>query len=108
REKWGNEWRRIAAGEDLPRGGGETFAVFSARIVAGLERLRGQHERETVAVVTHGGAIRAALLHVLGLHWMRMREVAAVANTGINELLWEGASWIVKGRNEIAHLAISS
>src|ERR1044071_155249 len=36
RERYGNEWRRIAAGEDLPRGGGETFAAFSARIVAVL------------------------------------------------------------------------
>jgi len=37
RERFGDEWRRIAAGEDLPRGGGETFAAFSARIVAALE-----------------------------------------------------------------------
>jgi probable phosphoglycerate mutase len=107
RAKFADEWQRIAAGEDLPRGGGETFAAFSARIVAALDRLRSAHPHQTVAVVTHGGVIRAALLHALGLPWLRMREVAAVTNTGINELAWEGTSWVIKGRDEIAHLAVS-
>ena len=106
RDKFRDEWRRIADGEDLPRGGGETFAAFSSRVLAALEQVRRDHERETVAVVTHGGVIRATLLHVLGLPWLRMREVAAVTNTGISELYWEGARWVLKVRNQVAHLAI--
>jgi probable phosphoglycerate mutase len=106
RARFAEEWRRIADGEDLPRGGGETFGAFSARVVAALERVRRAHEHETVAVVTHGGVIRAALLHVLGLPWLRMREVAAVSNTAINELSWDGARWAVAGRNQTAHLAV--
>lgn len=106
REQFADEWRRIAEGEDLPRGGGETFGGFSARIVAALERLRADHADETVAVVTHGGVIRAALLHVLGLPWLRIREVAAIANTAISELSWNGVEWVVAGRNLTIHLAI--
>jgi broad specificity phosphatase PhoE len=107
REKFADDWRRIADGEDLPRGGGETFGGFSARIIAALERLRADHAHETVAVVTHGGVIRAALMHVLGLPWLRVREVAAIANTAISELSWNGVEWVVAGRNQTMHLVAS-
>jgi broad specificity phosphatase PhoE len=104
REKFADEWRRIAEGEDLPRGGGETFTAFSARICAALDELRRRHDDATVAVVTHGGVIRAALLHALGLPWMRLREVSAVANTAINEIAWRDSGWIVTERDHVAHL----
>jgi len=107
RARFGDEWRRIAAGADLPRGGGETFAAFSSRVIAALEHLRRAHGRETVAVVTHGGVIRAALAHVVGVPWSRLREIARIENTGISELRFEGAGWIVEGRNDVAHLTVS-
>jgi probable phosphoglycerate mutase len=108
REKFAEEWRRIADGEDLPRGGGETFAAFSARVVGALERLRADHAHETVAVVTHGGVIRAALLHVLALPWLRIREVDAISNTAVSELSWNGVEWVIAGRNLTTHLATSA
>jgi probable phosphoglycerate mutase len=103
--RFAEEWERIAAGEDLPRGGGETFAAFSLRIVEALDRLRRRHRGQTVAVVTHGGVIRAALLHALGLPWLRLREVAAVDNTALTELVWDGAAWTIGRRNHAPHLA---
>ena len=103
-KRFHEEWQRIAAGEDLPRGGGETFAAFSARVIAALETLRDRHPDQLVAVVTHGGAIRAALLLALELPWARLREVAAVPNTALNELAWSGDRWIVTRRNLAPHL----
>ncbi|HSD11346.1 MAG TPA: histidine phosphatase family protein [Candidatus Binatia bacterium] len=105
RMRFAEEWGRIAAGEDLPRGGGETFAAFSLRIVEALDLLRHRHRGQTVAVVTHGGVIRAALLHALGLPWLRLREIAAVDNTALTELVWDGVSWTVGRRNHAPHLA---
>jgi broad specificity phosphatase PhoE len=105
KERFAEEWRRIAAGEDLPRGGGETFAAFSLRIVEALDCLRRRHTGQTVAIVTHGGVIRAALLHALGLSWPRLREVAAVDNAALSELLWDGSAWTVLRRNYAPHLA---
>jgi len=105
KERFAEEWARIAAGEDLPRGGGETFAAFSLRIIAALDCLRRRHGGKTVAVVTHGGVIRAALLHALGLPWLRIREVAAVDNTALTGLLWDGTIWTVGRRNHAPHLA---
>lgn len=104
-KQYADDWRRIAAGEDLPRGGGETFSAFSERIVRALNALRDLHVDQTVAVVTHGGAIRAALMHVLGLPWHRIREVATIGNTAVNELAWDGSAWFPGRRNLLTHLS---
>jgi probable phosphoglycerate mutase len=97
RARYAEEWDRITAGEDLPRGGGETLAAFSARVAGALERVAAEHSGRRVAVVTHGGTIRVALLHALGLPTTRLREVAAVANTEWVELHATAGSWIVAG-----------
>lgn len=48
---------------DLPRGEtGETFAALSARTLAAIEDLHAQHPGQTVAVICHGGNVRAALM----------------------------------------------
>jgi broad specificity phosphatase PhoE len=104
RERFEEEWRRIAAGEDIARGGGETFAAFSARVVGALGALRERHPDQLVAVVTHGGAISALLLHVLELPWGRIRDVTGVPNTAVNELVWTGDRWNVTRRNHAPHL----
>jgi probable phosphoglycerate mutase len=108
RERFAQEWQRIAAGEDLPRGGGETFAGFSNRVVTALESLRAQHPVETVAVVTHGGVIRAALLHVSGLPWTRLREIAAVENTAVTELCCNDSAWTIVRRDHLPHLEVEA
>ena len=95
RELYPEEWRRIAAGEDLPRGGGETLAAFAARVGDALERLAALHAGRLVAVVTHGGTIRIALLHALGLPLTRLRDVAVVANTDWVELSAVAGAWTV-------------
>ncbi len=104
KQRFEDDWRRIATGEDLARGGGETFAAFSARVVAALEGLRERHPDELVAVVTHGGVISAVLLHALGLPWAKLRDVTGVLNTALNELTWNGIRWTVTLRNHAPHL----
>jgi len=104
KERFEGEWQRIAAGEDIARGGGETFASFSARVIGALESLRERHPDQLVAVVTHGGAISALLLYVLDLPWAAIRDVTGVPNTALNELVWSGDRWTVKRRNHAPHL----
>jgi broad specificity phosphatase PhoE len=41
--------------------GGENYEELRARVMAALDELAARHPDETVAVVTHAGAIRAAL-----------------------------------------------
>jgi probable phosphomutase (TIGR03848 family) len=54
--------------------GGETMLEVQARVVAFLEGCRARHSGETVAVVSHGDVLKAALLHYLGMpldHFLR-------------------------------------
>ena len=41
--------------------GGESYEDLRARVIEALEEIAGRHPDETVAIVTHAGAIRAAL-----------------------------------------------
>lgn len=55
----------VHAAETPP--GGESFAALIARVGAGLEALRETAAGEDTVIVSHGGAIRAACAHALGL-----------------------------------------
>jgi len=66
-ERHAVEWERLRAGEDLPRGGGETFAQFQERIIQSARRLAQRHIGEQIVIVTHGGVVRAFLLHCRNL-----------------------------------------
>jgi probable phosphoglycerate mutase len=61
-------WRRFnvfRSGTRAP--GGETMVEVQARIARCLLRLRDAHPEGTVAAVSHGDAIRAAVFHLLGI-----------------------------------------
>ncbi len=47
--------------------GGESMSEVQARIATEIERLAPLHDDETVALVSHGDVIKAALMHVLGI-----------------------------------------
>ena len=54
------------AGAERPPGG-ESMADGILRLGAVMERLAGRHAGEDVVAVSHGGAIRAAVAHALGI-----------------------------------------
>lgn len=54
------------AGHEHPPGG-ESLAGVIERVGATLERLAGAHVGEDVVIVSHGGAIRAAVAHCLSI-----------------------------------------
>ena len=47
--------------------GGESFADVCARVAPTIERLNGEYAGRNIIAVAHGGSIRAALGHSLGL-----------------------------------------
>jgi len=57
------------------RAWGETFAQFQGRILRSIERLLEKHADEQVVIVTHGGAVRAFLLHCRGLDVSQFRQI---------------------------------
>ena len=52
------------AGAETPPGG-ESMAEVIARVGVSLERLADTHDDQNVVIVSHGGAIRAAVAHAL-------------------------------------------
>ena len=65
--RWPDLWDRWLAAPDAFRfPGGETFDEVMARAVAGVEAARRRAPDGRVAVVTHGGVIRAYVAWVLG------------------------------------------
>jgi glucosyl-3-phosphoglycerate phosphatase len=65
--------RALRRGEDLRRGGGETFAELRGRVAAALADALAVFagapvgSRHTVVVFTHGGPIRVAIAEAMGL-----------------------------------------
>lgn len=99
------EWERLRAGEDLPRGGGETFAQFQGRILQSVARIKEIYAGEQVVIVTHGGAVRAFLLHCRGLDVSQFRQIDKIGNTGLSEITIAASGLaVIHSVNDITHL----
>ena len=99
------EWARLRQGEDLPRGGGETFAQFQGRLVQSSQQFIRDHREEQIIVVTHGGAVRAFLLHCRGLSMNQFGQIEKIGNTGVSEVsLMPGGAAKIHLINSTAHL----
>jgi probable phosphoglycerate mutase len=48
--------------------GGELMPEAQLRIINGMQKLCGQHEGETIAIVSHGDIIKAAITYYAGIH----------------------------------------
>jgi len=104
-ERHTQEWERLRAGEDLPRGGGETFAQFQSRLLQSAQRLAQRHNGEQVVIVTHGGAVRAFLLHCRNLPTSKFREIDKIGNTGVSEVTFSvTGETVIHSVNDVSHL----
>jgi probable phosphomutase (TIGR03848 family) len=62
-------WKVVRAQPSAARfPGGESLYEMQVRAVAALERLRADHQGQTVAVCSHADVIKALVAHYLGLH----------------------------------------
>ncbi|TCZ60901.1 histidine phosphatase family protein [Roseicella aquatilis] len=86
-----------AAEEEPP--GGESFAQVQARVGAAVERLVAAHPGEDVVIVAHGGSIRAAIAHALGLTGHQALAFS-IRNLGLTRLERHGPDWRVAAVNE--------
>lgn len=97
--------RRLRDGEDIIRGGtGETFGGVRDRMTASLEAIAGQHNRGTIAVVSHGGALRAFVTGVLGMEFADRYRLGLLANTGVARVVRSGDGFALGAWNLTSHL----
>jgi alpha-ribazole phosphatase len=86
-------------GKERPPGG-ETMQDVIERTGAALERLAVRHAGEDVVLVTHGGAIRAAVAHALGIGPDNALHLA-VQNLSLTRLERHEDAWRVACVNEL-------
>lgn len=96
-----------AGGDDVPAGGGETFARLRERVVAALDEAvdaaaGAAASDRTVLVFTHGGPIRVAVAAGLGLPVGGHRSVKPVGNCAITVLDVEPSGGLAHGRTLLA------
>jgi broad specificity phosphatase PhoE len=87
------EWKKLHSEEDIPRGGAETFAVFQQRVLDWMEKAADANAGGRICAVTHGGCIRAALLHTRGLTWPERDQIPPIDNGSITVLERNGGAW---------------
>lgn len=72
-------------------GDGESYEELGERVVATLLRLAGSFDGETLAVVTHGGPIRATLAAAAGIPYTEARRDALpIGNCDVHRVAIEG------------------
>jgi len=91
----------LVAVESVP--GGESLADFCQRVVAGWESLLAGADGEMVAVVTHGGPLRAVYGDITGQDVPTLSREWSPDNCGITEVDVSGAPEVVR-RDDTSHL----
>ncbi len=86
----------IAAAEIPP--GGESFSDMIDRVGAVMDRLANNTDTDTI-IISHGGAIRAAIAHALGLT-PHQALCLAIENISLTRLEHNGTDWRLVSLNE--------
>ena len=80
--------------------GGESMAEVITRAGVTLEDLAERHRGQDLVIVSHGGTIRAAVAHALGITATNALHLS-VANLGLTRLEREPGGWRVVCVNEL-------
>lgn len=94
----------IRAGDDLPRGGGETVGELRARVAPAVAELAASCDGGTALVFSHGGPVRAVVGDTLGLSVIDERVLAGPANCSRTVLTYRDGRPRLACYNETAHL----
>lgn len=82
----------------------ETYGGLQLRLTSAIRRIAGAHDGQTVAVVSHGGAIRTALAGFYGLPLDQIQQVPHGDNTCVACLHFDGDRVDVEYINDNSHL----
>jgi len=100
-----DEWAAWSAGQDIARGGGETYAAIAERVARAVSRIIASHENERVLVVSHGGAVRSYIAKILGvLGAQGMRALSGLGNASLTVIEIESERAVLRAWNDTAHL----
>jgi alpha-ribazole phosphatase len=87
------------AGDEKPPGG-ESMAEVIVRVGAAIERLAQTHAGRDVVIVSHGGAIRAAVAHALRIGPDNALHIS-IQNLSLSRVMHTADGWRVQSVNEL-------
>ena len=87
---------------------GESYAEVVGRAISEINLLARRHDGETVLIASHGGCIRAMLIHWLGIPLENMRGVPIVPNASITTGTWDNGKMTLEQIGFTGHLKDSS
>ena len=87
--------------------GAETFAQVRERALAELRRIAVENDGKTVAVVSHGVAIRCILSGITGIPLSDTERLPICKNTAVTKLRFEDGEFHIEYINDDSHLGES-
>lgn len=91
---------------DLPRGRtGETFAAAGTRLSRTITSLVGETEGD-LGMVSHGAAIRAYVIDILGLSFAERNRIPVARNTSMTSVLYAGDRTMLSSYNVAPHMSL--
>jgi 2,3-bisphosphoglycerate-dependent phosphoglycerate mutase len=107
-DRFPEDWAATRLDTNAPRGGGETFATFQARTLQAAAELHARHPGQTVAVITHGGNVRACLLSgVTGPLDPSDPRRSHIPNTSVTAIQVNGGHVTVLSLPDAGHLEVT-
>lgn len=94
----------MLAGQDVRRGGGESYSELGARLAATVERIIARHAGHTVLLVSHGAAIRSLVAHVLEANLSQLHRMEIGGNTALSLISAGPRGLRLVSYNDTAHL----
>ncbi|MCI9393189.1 MAG: GNAT family N-acetyltransferase [Oscillospiraceae bacterium] len=86
------------------RPGGEGFQEVGERLVRSLARIVQAHPDQSLAVFSHGTAIRQAVARIRSLPPDQWRTLGHSDNTAVTKLVWDGAQFLVEYTSDASHV----
>lgn len=83
---------------------GESWNMFTQRVIGFLDRVRHDYKDKTVIAVTHGGVIDISMRELLSIPKAGTRASFFPSNTGLTEWSFH-ESWKLDRYNDTSHLA---
>jgi glucosyl-3-phosphoglycerate phosphatase len=93
-------WLKGQAGWD----GGETYDEMHTRVVAAVAAIVAGATGERIAIISHGGAVRALVAHAVGLPRHERLRIDGARNCSLTTLLYSSDGIRLVGYNDDGHL----
>lgn len=99
----GEEWRRVRQ-DGLAPPNGESDLDLAMRVEAAFQQMVNRHKGDMIAMISHGGALKVLISHILGLPLGQPAHFSLSGNTGLSIVKTNENGSILTLLNDVSHL----